>query len=217
MADRRTPLAPVALNSYKGGGGRILPTGARAFKLSDGSGLYGMDALAEFLQYEIDGSFQTDVNEYMVQPFCLASIQLDSMACLKKGDREKAHAALLAVGTCFGRITRRSDRAAKYGAVLGTLLRRTDPRSVIEFYVPRIKERLSDAAREAGMPTTLSFGIAGHPDAAVRSVEDLISKCLYALEEAKKLGPGCVVAYDLKTMPGTISDKTVEALARQLR
>ena len=217
MHDKRSPLAPVALRSYEGGKSSAPSGGPNPFKLKDGSGLYGTDALAEFLQYEFDGSFQTDINEYWVRPFCLVSVCLDGLARLKESDPANARSVLLAVSTAFSKITRRSDRAARFVADLGALLRRTDPKSVTRHYVPRIKEPLAAAARDSGLPTTLSFGIAGHPEAAVRGVEDIFLKTVYAVEEAKKLGPGSVVVYDPKTMPATIDGEAAKTLARRLR
>ena len=217
MRDKRSALAPVALRAYEGGGSSAPRIGASPFKLKDGSGLYSTDALAEFLQYEFDGSFQTDINEYWVRPFCLVSVCLDGITALKEKDPGKARSVLLAVSAAFTKVTRKSDRAARFVADLGALLRRTDPKSVRQFYVPRVKEPLAAAARDAGLPTTLSFGIAGHPDAAVRGVEDIFLKTVFAVEEAKKRGPGSVVIYDPKTMPATIDGETAKALGRRLR
>jgi len=207
----------VALRSYEGARSSILLGGTSPFKLKDGSGLYSTHALAEFLQYELDGSFQTDINEYWVRPFCLVSVCLDGVAALKDDDPGKARSVLLAASTVFGKITRRSDRAARFGVDLGALLRRTNPKSIREFYVPRVTEALAEAARAAGMPTTLSFGIAGHPEAAVKGVDDIFLKSVYAVEEAKKLGPGTTVVYDPRTMPATISPETAKDLAQRLR
>jgi GGDEF domain-containing protein len=217
MPKRRTPLAPVVLDAYEGGRSTLLRrlTETSVFKINDSSGLYGVDTLAEFLQYEIDGSFQTDINEYMVQPFCLVSLYLDGITRLRDEDTDHARRVLQSVGTAFSKLTRRADRAARFGADFSTLLRRTTPKSVRESYVPRVSGPLAEAAREAGMPTTLSVGIAGHPDAAVRNVEDVFFKSIYALEEARKLGPGHVVAYDLKIMPATVSDESKERLMQQ--
>lgn len=207
----------MALRSHEAGSGSVPLSGTSPFKLKDGSGLYGTDALAEFLQYELDGSFQTNVNEYWVRPFCLVSVCLDGLASLKAEDPGRARTVLLAVSTAFSKVTRRSDRAARFVADLGALLRRTDPKSIREHYVPRVTGPLADAARAAGMPTTLSFGIAGHPDAAVKGVEDIFLKSVYAVEEAKKLRPGSVVVYDPKTMPAAVTGDAAKSLARRLR
>ncbi len=208
--------APVALDSYDSRIGALLRrlSDGSPFKLHDASDLYGLHALAEFLQYEIDGSFQTDVNEYMVQPFCLVFVCPDAIAGFKAEDPERAIEVIRAMGAAFGKVTRKADRAARFGVDFVTLLRRTSPRSIKESYVSRVTEPLVAAALEAGLPTTLSFGIAGHPDSAVKGVEDLFLKAIYALEEARRLGPGSVVAYDVRSMPA-MSDAMIRKLTEE--
>jgi len=163
------------------------------------TGVYNMLALHELLQYEIDGGAQTEANELFVTPLCLAAIAIDGLESL---DSEIERGKLVEVtGQAIARGSRKADRLARQGNEFVVMLRRTLAKRTKEFWAPHLTAAVAQATREAGFPTTLSFGIASLTEHLVRGPGDMVKKALTALAVAKQRGPGSVVVYDLREMP----------------
>lgn len=164
------------------------------------TGLYTLSALREFIQYEIDGGAQTEVNERFVTPVCAVAIALDALSSMP----ENKHDDLVSLtARTIKRITRRADRLAQEGNGFVALLRRTLAKGARDHYAPHLTGIVVEATREAGCFTTLSFGICSLTEHLVRNPDDMIKKAFVALEVAKKRGPGSVVVYDLREMAGS--------------
>jgi len=162
------------------------------------TGLYTMAAIHEFIRYEIDGGSQTELNERFVTPVCAVAIGIDGLSSLPKED---ARAKLVAVTSeALKRITRKSDRLAQQGNDFVALLRRTLSGRAREYYAMHASAAILSATREAGTPTTLSFGISSLTEHLIRDPEDMVQKALRALEVARQSGPGSVKIYDVRQM-----------------
>jgi GGDEF domain-containing protein len=174
------------------------PTGDLSRPVRDPrTGLYSLDALEEFIRYEIDGGAQTEINERFVTPVCAVAIAIDAL-----GSVPAAHRAGMVdvTGQAIKRITRRADRLAGGGDYFMALLRRTLSKSAREHYAPNVAGIISETSREAGSPTTLSFGIVSLTEHLVRDPKDMIEKAFVALDFARKQGPGSVAVYDVREM-----------------
>ena len=165
------------------------------------TGLYSLEAIREFIRYEIDGGAQTEVNERFVTPVCAVAIAVDALAATPKASRD---ALMEVTGQAIKQITRRADRLARDGDEFVALLRRTLAKSARTHYAPNVAAAVADATREAGTPTTLSFGIASLTEHLVRDPDDMISKALTALQFARKQGAGSVLVFDLREMAEAI-------------
>jgi GGDEF domain-containing protein len=162
------------------------------------TGLYSLEAIQEFIRYEIDGGAQTEVNERFVTPVCAVAIALDALEGASKAGRDRL---LEVTGQTMKRITRRADRLAREGDRFLGLLRRTLAKGAREHYAPNLTASILEATREAGCPTTtLSFGICSLTEHLVRDPEDMIKKAFVALEFARKRGAGSVVVFDVREM-----------------
>jgi GGDEF domain-containing protein len=162
------------------------------------TGLYSLPLLHEFLQYEIDGGTQTEAHERFVSPVCLAAIGIDTLPSLPDDD---ARARLVGVvRDALRGMTRRSDRLAASGNDVMALLRRTLAARARDFYAPHVRECVQSAAGGAGMPTSVSIGIASLTEHLVRGPDDMLKKAMVALEAARQQGPGSIVVYDFRTM-----------------
>lgn len=197
MKERRKPPAPEPLPA-----GFAEVAGKRERRNSGpvrdpATGLYTMTALQEFIRYEIDGGSQTERNERFVTPVCAVAISLDALA--GAGEAERAR-LLDVVIEAMSRITRRADRMARENDVFIALLRRTLAKRAREHYAPNMARLVGEAAREAGCPTTLSFGIASLTEHLVRNPEDMLKKAFAALAAARREGPGSIVIYDLRSV-----------------
>jgi hypothetical protein len=205
-SDRRsTKLKAPLPKSYQGPGDQPIAKGMGAarprgstFRLRDpDTGFYTRPALAEFIQYEIDGSAQTMRNELYVTPLCLAAVAFEGASGTKaKGQRR----GLEVLGDAVRKLTRVADRVARDGDVFLLLLRRTLAKNVQEHYAPRLVEMVNDALTDMGATATLSVGISSLVEHLVRSPDDMVTKALRALEEARK-EPGSCVIYDFRVMP----------------
>lgn len=187
--DRRAAELKPLPKSYKGPG-----ESKGTVRLRDPeTGFYTRPALAEFIQYEIDGSAQTMMNELYVTPLCLAAVAFE-------GTGGSAEERFMTVGEAVRKLTRTSDRVARDGDVFLLLLRRTLAKNVQEHYAVRLVETVNDALKEMGGVATLSVGIASLVEHLVRDPEDMVRKAMRALDEARK-EPGSCVIYDFRVMP----------------
>jgi hypothetical protein len=187
---RSTELKPLP-KTYRAGERRST---RGAVQLRDPeTGFYTRPALAEFIQYEIDGSAQTMLNELYVTPLCLAAVHVE-------GSGGSAEERFMAAGEAVRKLTRVADRVARDEDVFLLLLRRTLAKNVQEFYAPRLAETINDALKEMGGEAVLSLGIASLVEHLVRDPDDMVRKAVRALEEARK-APGSYVIYDFRAMP----------------
>ena len=163
--------------------------------LRDGIGFHTMEAVREFIQYDLDGGAQTEWNERFVMPLCMAVFAIDGLEALSsQAARDRV---LTAVGEELGKLTRRADRLARAGNEYVVLLRRTLSKKAHDFYVPNARKAIAEAA--AG--TTACVGISSVTEHMIRGADDMIKKAYAALEVARKQGPGSIVVYDFRTMP----------------
>lgn len=194
-SDLRMPL-PAAYERL--GDRRSRAESSRAKLFEAGGGFYSVEAIAEFIQYEIDGSAQTTRNELFVTPLCLVAIEVDALP----GCRDEAQRRALreAVEEALRRTTRVADRVARSGDHYVSLLRRTIARNVHVHYSERLSANVNDATGKLDVRTTLSVGIASLVEHVVRNPDDMVRKAFRALEEARKQ-PGSSVIYDFRVMP----------------
>jgi len=196
-ADLREPLP----ETYRGPGDRRSQPDKGPIRLFDAdTGFYTWPALAEFIQYEIDGSAQTMRNELYVTPLCLAAVAFDGTSGAP-GKQERAKAVEI-VSDAVRKLTRVADRVARDEDRFLLLLRRTLAKNVHDHYAPRLAETVNDALRETGATGKLSVGISSLVEHLVRDPDDMIKKAMRALEEARK-NPGSFVIYDFRVMPLT--------------
>ena len=192
-SDRRsTELRAPLPKSYKGPGEASASRGAVQLRDPE-TGFYTRPALAEFIQYEIDGSAQTMLNDLYVTPLCLAAVAFE-------GAGGSAEERFMQVGEAVRRLTRNSDRVAREGDIFLLLLRRTLAKNVQEHYAPRLVETVNDALKDMAATATLSVGISSLVEHLARDPDDMVRKALRALEEARK-EPGTFVIYDFRVMP----------------
>ncbi|MFI5214624.1 MAG: hypothetical protein ACHQU8_08815, partial [Gemmatimonadales bacterium] len=156
-----------------------------------GTGFYTRPALAAFIQYEIDGSAQTLMNELYVTPLCLVAVTLEEASDKK---------AMETLGESVRKLTRTADRVAVDEGCFLLLLRRTLAANVRDHYAPRLAETVNEALGETGTTARLSVGIASLVEHLVRNPDDMVRKAMRALEEARK-EPGSFVIYDFRVMP----------------
>lgn len=186
-SDLREPLP----ETYRGPGHRRSQAAIGPIRLFDAeTGFYTLPALAEFIQYEIDGSAQTMRNELYVTPLCLAAVAFEGTS--------GTHLEI--VSEAVRKLTRVADRVARDGDHFLLLLRRTLAANVREHYAPRLVETVNDALKETGAAGKLSVGISSLVEHLVRDPEDMIKKAMRALKEARK-DPGSFVIYDFRVMP----------------
>jgi GGDEF domain-containing protein len=164
-----------------------------------GTGFYSMPALYEFIRYEIDGGLQTETNERFVTPVCLAALGIDALPSLP--DDATRSRLVETVADALRKMTRRSDRLTRSGSDFVVLLRRTLASRARDFYGPHVGAWVAAAAGKAGLPTTVSVGIASLTEHLVKGPEDMLTKAFAALAQARKQGPGHVVVYDFRVMP----------------
>jgi GGDEF domain-containing protein len=162
------------------------------------TGFFTMAALHEFIRYEIDGGAQTERHEQFVTPVCVVAIAVDGVGSVPH--RAAQESLLDVTGRAIGQFTRRSDRLARHGDDFVALLRRTLAKRAREFYAPHLTAAVAEATREAGCPTTLSFGIVSLTEHLVRDPDDMLRKAFVALGSAKQQGPGSITVYDLRQM-----------------
>lgn len=194
-SELRLPLP----ETYRGIGDRRSLAEVGQVRLYDAAtGFYTMPALAEFIQYEIDGSAQTLHNELYVTPLCLAAIEVDALRARR--DEEERRRLLEAVTEAIRRMTRVADRVAKADDRYVALLRRTMANNVRDHYAPRLAANVDEAARAAAVSTTLSVGISSLVEHVIRDPDDMVRKAFRALEEARKR-PGTVAIFDFRAMP----------------
>lgn len=182
-------------------GGRVSgPVGAPARGkplaggMRDAAGFHTMEAVREFIQYDLDGGAQTEWNERFVTPLCMAVVGVDGLDELPNAGARNRH--LAAVGDALRKVTRRADRLARVDDDYIVLLRRTLAKRAHEFYVVNVRKALSDLGVEA----SVSFGIASLTEHMVTGADDMVKKAHKALEVARKQGPGSAVVYDFRTM-----------------
>lgn len=165
-------------------------------KVRDADGFHTMEAVREFIQYDLDGGAQTEWNERFVMPLCMAVIGIDGLAKLpNEGARSKLFTA---VGDTLRQLTRRADRLARSGDNYIVLLRRTLAKRAQDFYAPNARRAIAEAC---GDGISVSLGIASVTEHMIKSAEDMIMKAFSAFEVAKKQGAGATVIYDFRTMP----------------
>ncbi|MFQ6045541.1 MAG: hypothetical protein ACE5PT_04160 [Gemmatimonadales bacterium] len=200
----------MPLTAYRGhGSGDTYAHYERLFQHNDGTGLYTLPGIMQFVTFLIDVSQQTGVNEFQVFPACLVTMSVDEIerAVAEGGDPEKAFKLLNVVGTTVAKLTRRADRAGRFDHTFTLLLTRAMARSVREHYVRRTAERLREVTQEAGMATNFCFGVASLTEHLVTDTDDMLRKSLRALRcaqrrepEAVELGPATVAVFDFRTM-----------------
>lgn len=174
------------------------PAGAKAM-LRDAAGFHTMEAVREFIQYDLDGGAQTEWNERFVMPLCMAVISVDN---IKKLPNEGARNRLLAIiGETLTKLTRRADRLARSGNDYVVLLRRTLAKRATDSYVPNMRKAIADACAPEHLEVALSVGIASVTEHMIKSGDDMIKKAFAALDHARKQGPGSTVTYDFRIMP----------------
>ena len=202
--DRRQPVESQPLTSYEGHGkGATYKDLAPLFHASDNTGLFTLAGVMLFVRFLIDVSRQTVANEFQVFPATLVSISVDEIE--NRADKGPLSDEDLKVLHCIGvqlsRMTRQADKAGRHGSRFIVLLTRTMAYQVREFYGPRTGELLQDAAKEEGMTTTFSFGVASLTEHSIRDTDDMFRKSAKALDVARQRGPGSLVLYDFRTMP----------------
>src|SRR5437899_11028803 len=144
-AELREPLP----ESYVGTGDRKSQGKGAPIRLFDAeTGFYTRPALAEFIQYEIDGSAQTMLNELYVTPLCLAAVSFDIDGAPGKDERA---AAVAVVSDAIRKLTRVADRAARDEERFLLLLRRTLAANVRDHFAPRLVETVNGALIEMGV------------------------------------------------------------------
>lgn len=198
--DRRSSGLTAKLpDTYVGPGKTRVSIGGTPLQLYDGrTGFFTLPVLTEFIQYEIDGYFQTETNERFVTPLCVVAIGIDELP--KCRDEEKRTALFDRVAADVAKVTRAADRLSRRDTELVALLRRTLARNVREFYAPRVSRFVTESAKEKGYPTTLSFGVASLTEHLVRNPDDMLAKAFRALEAAREKGPGSVALFDFREM-----------------
>lgn len=164
--------------------------------LIDGNGFHTMDAIREFVQYDLDGGAQTEWNERFVMPLCMAVIAVDGLSAFK--DDEARRRVQVSAGEALRKLTRRADRLARSGDEFIVLLRRTLSKNAHDFYVPNARKAIADAC---GNGTTICAGISSLTEHMVKGADDMIKKGFSALAAARKQGPGSTMVYDFRTMP----------------
>ena len=202
--DRRRPVEFKPLTSYEGHGkGATYKDLAPLFHASDDTGLYTLAGVMLFVRFLIDVSRQTVANEFHVFPAALVSISVDEIEnrAAKGPLSDEDSKVLHSIGVELSRITRQADKAGRHGRRFAVLLTRTMAYQVREFYASRTSESLQDAAKEEGMTTTFSFGVASLTEHAIHDTDDMFRKSAKALEVARQQGPGSLVLYDFRTMP----------------
>lgn len=182
----------------------------RRFRYDDGTDLFKPAGVLLFVKFLIDVSHQTSVNEFQVFPACLVSISIDHIEHLAD-DHSLAGDAVglfVAVGKELARHTRKADKAGRTDRTFLVLLTRTMARTARDHYVPRMAEILHAAAKEEGIETTFSFGIASLTEHLVTDPDDMLAKSQRALEAAQEgteqtmeRGPARVAVYDFRSMP----------------
>ena len=161
------------------------------------TGFYTMPALAEFIQYEIDGSAQTLRNELYITPLCVAAIAVGLPLGVK--DEMQHDRFLAAVSEAARGVTRVADRVAREGDRLIALLRRTMANNLRDCYAPRLTKYVEEACAEWGK-VTVSIGISSLVEHVAKSPEHMVRMAQRALDEALKT-PGGAVVYDFRVMP----------------
>lgn len=209
MERRHTP-DPMPLTEYRGHGeGETYAQYERLFQHNDGTGLYTLPGIMQFVTFLIDVSQQTGVNEFQVFPACLVTMSVEEIerAVAEGGDPERAFKLLNVVGTALGKLTRRADRAGRFDHTFVLLLTRAMARNVRDHYVGRTAERLREATEEAGMPSDFCFGIASLTEHLIADTDDMLRKSLRALRcaqhgepEAVREGSARVAVFDFRTM-----------------
>ncbi len=202
--ERRRPAEFQPLTSYEGHGkGDTYKDLAPLFHAPDNTGLFTLAGVMLFVRFLIDVSRQTVANEFQVFPATLVSISADEIEnrAAKGPLSDEDQAILHRIGVELSRITRQADKAGRHGRRFIVLLTRTMAYQVREFYAPRTGELLQDAAKEEGMTTTFSFGVAILTEHAIRDTDDMFRKSAKALDVARQQGPGSLALYDFRTMP----------------
>lgn len=162
------------------------------------TGFFTMSTLAEFIQYEIDGSAQTLRNELHVTPLCLAAVDVALANGADEATRERLRPT---VHDAIRQMCRTADRVARSGDTTILLLRRTMANNLRDHFAPRLAEHLSHACADFGA-VTVSVGIASLVEHVARSPGHLVRMALTALEESQRT-PGRCVVYDFRTTPVT--------------
>ena len=160
------------------------------------TGFFTMSTLAEFIQYEIDGSAQTLRNELHVTPLCLAAVDV---ALPDGGDEPTRELLRPTVHDAIRQMCRTADRVARSGDTTILLLRRTMANNLRDHFAPRLAEHLSRACADFGA-VTVSVGISSLVEHVARSPGHLVRMALAALEESQRT-PGRCVVYDFRTTP----------------
>ncbi len=202
--ERRRSVEFQPLTSYEGHGkGETYKDLAPLFHAPDNTGLFTLAGVMLFVRFLIDVSRQTVANEFQVFPATLVSISVDEIEnrAAKGSLSDEDSKVLHSIGQQLSRITRQADKAGRHGTRFIVLLTRTMAYQVREFYGPRTSDLLQDAAKEEGMTTTFSFGVASLTEHSIRDTDDMFRKSAKALEVARQQGPGSLVLYDFRTMP----------------
>jgi hypothetical protein len=158
------------------------------------TGFFTMSTLAEFIQYEIDGSAQTLRNELHITPLCLAAVEVVGGPDVPEA-REKFDKA---VHDAIRQLTRTADRAARNEQQIIMLLRRTMAASLKEHFAPRLQDHIGQACADFG-PVNVHVGISSLVEHLAKSPDHLVRMAQRALEEAKMLAVPAVV-YDFRVM-----------------
>lgn len=172
---------------------RVAAPGGEAL-LDPGTGFFTMSTLAEFIQYEIDGSAQTLRNELHVTPLCLAAVEVGGAPDVAEA-REKFHKAVF---DAVRQLTRTADRVARNDDQIVMLLRRTMAASLRDHFAPRLQEHLTQACADFG-PVSVAIGISSLVEHLAKSPDHLVRMAQRALEEARTIGVPAVV-YDFRVM-----------------
>jgi GGDEF domain-containing protein len=162
------------------------------------TGFFTMTTLAEFIQYEIDGSAQTLRNELHVTPLCLAAVDVAPPAGADDAMRQRLRPV---VHEAIRQLCRTADRVARTGDVTILLLRRTMANNLRDHFAPRLAEHLARACADIGT-VTVSVGISSLVEHVARSPGHLVRMAMSALEESQRT-PGRCVVYDFRTKPVT--------------
>ncbi len=209
--DRRsTEIEPLPV--YEGHGtGETYREYERFFQHNDGTALYTLPGVMQFVKFLVDVSRQTSVNEYQVFPACLIAMTVDRVekAVANGTADDKTYELLHVVGKELSAKTRQADKAGRFDRTFVILLTRTVARPVRDHYLPRMADHLKTAAKAAGHATAFSFGVASLTEHLIRDPDDLLRKALRALQAAQRReqdavrrGAATAAAYDFRTMPG---------------
>jgi len=211
MAKERRSAELALLTSYEGHGtGETYRQYEGLFQHDDDTGLYTLPTIMQFVKFLVDVSRQTSVNEFQIFPACLVTMSVNRVekAVADGTPADDTLPLLDVIGRELSVRTRQADRAGRFEHTFALLLTRTMAQRARDHYVDRTSGYLSEAAKQAGIPSAFCFGIASLTEHVIRDPDDMLMKSLRALKAAQgreqhaiRRGAATVAVYDLRSMP----------------